>query len=100
MKKVKDICIQCPRCSAQYLPSEIFIFSNKQTAIKDDDTHQIIEYPDMSDEMIENYTCDFCNTTFTVKASMTFQTSVNPIFDVNNNHITKLSKSVLKMSEV
>ena len=72
--------IKCPHCSAQYLPVEIFMpgafLGRPEDLVKDSfgkiiyEDYQIGKEPDM----IERYTCDYCDKPFVVEASITYKT--------------------------
>lgn len=71
--------IRCPSCGMEYLPAEIFVpdaFFGKPDIIKRDTQGSISEYAGKGMDVEEHYTCDKCNTTFNIKAEVTFNSYV------------------------
>jgi uncharacterized OB-fold protein len=67
MKKNKTPKIICPRCGTQYLPCEIYLpdhFLGKATMIEKDCYGKVLDYYGNSMDLVEQYKCDKCNTTF------------------------------------
>lgn len=82
--------IKCPYCGAEYLPSEIFmpedLLDKTYTIHKTKDG--IIEFAEGDDaELIESYTCDYCNKEFKVYANIEYN-SIEDSFE--EDYITKL----------
>lgn len=73
--------ITCKHCGAQYLPGEIYMpgaFIGKPEDIVKDSLGRIL-YEDYQannePDMVEHYTCDFCNKPFIIEATLTYKTS-------------------------
>ena len=72
--------IKCPHCGAQYLPGEIYmpgaLIGQPDDLVKD--SLGKILYEDYEEgsapEMIEHYTCDYCNKPFVIEATVTYKT--------------------------
>lgn len=72
--------IICPKCGYEYTISEIFIpqyLLGKPRNIIRDDLGRIEVYDGIEQDLTEEYTCDKCNTTFNVNATITFETTIN-----------------------
>ena len=71
--------ISCPHCGAQYLPAEIYmpgaILGRPDDLVKD--ALGKIIYEDYKEgqepDMIEHFTCEFCNKPFVVEATITYK---------------------------
>lgn len=76
----KTFLITCPHCGAQYLPGEIYLpgtLIGQPTEVIKDSFGKIL-YEDYFDgaqepDMIEHYTCDYCNRPFVVEATVTYR---------------------------
>lgn len=102
MKKYKTPKIICPCCGAQYLPCEIYLpnpFLGKTKLIEKDIYGKILDYYGDSMDLYEQYKCDKCNTTFSVKATVTFSTKVMDEVDFEKPYVTQLKKQKLILAE-
>ena len=102
MKPRKFEVIECPRCGRQYLPAEIFIpkvFFGKPRDIVRDVYGKILEYEDTSLDSTESYTCDKCNTTFEVKAKISFFTDTNKSSNMDDDYISSVKVSSLFLND-
>lgn len=82
MKKVYTV-IKCPNCGAEYLPAEIYspnYFLGKPSNIAKHNGKIVSFYGETMD-LKETYTCDDCDTKFTVRASVLFNTSIEEDFE-------------------
>lgn len=89
--------ITCKHCGAQYLPGEIYMpgaFIGKPEDIVKDSLGRILyeDYQvDNEPDMIEHYTCDFCNKPFIIEATITYKTSVEaPERDFTTEYVSLL----------
>ena len=71
--------IRCPKCKAEYLAGEIFLPSDHIGKIKNvikDPLNKIL-YADYEEDYAPNspeeFTCEFCNTSFIVETSTTYK---------------------------
>lgn len=72
--------IKCPHCNSEYLPGEIYYpgaLIGQPDDIVRDSLGKII-YEDYSEEtlepnMIEHFTCEYCNKPFIVEATVTYK---------------------------
>ena len=72
--------IKCPHCNAQYLAAEIFMpgamLGRPEDLVKD--ALGKIIYEDYEEgnapEMIEHFTCEFCEKPFVIEATVTYKT--------------------------
>jgi len=82
---MKRTIIKCPHCGAEYLAGEIFLpnsFVGQPTNIIKGRDNNILSYEGSDMDLEEQYQCDFCNTKFKVKATITFKTDeYKDIFD-------------------
>ncbi len=93
---MKKTVITCPCCGAEYLAQEIYIpssFFGKASRIeKDECTHQIIDVYGSDLDLEEKYTCDFCNTPFTITAKISFNTKEDVKRNFQEDYVTRISK--------
>ena len=71
--------IKCPECGTEYLPAEIFVpnaFFGKPNIIKRDTEGNILDYSGKGLDTEECFTCDKCNSTFNVKATISFDSYI------------------------
>ena len=94
--------IRCPRCGAEYLPSEVMYPESvlgRETSVGKDDRGHIVftdgEKPSMKDE----YTCDYCGCTFEVTAEVTYSSSVKESHDFSKPYETKLHGDRMTLKE-
>lgn len=77
----KSPVIRCPHCGAEYLPGEIYmpgsLIGQPDEVIRDtfgkiiyEDYYKKISEPDM----IEHFTCEYCNKPFVSEATVTYKT--------------------------
>ena len=79
MKKNTTPKIICPRCGRQYLPGEIYVpnaFVGQPKFVERDVYGKILDSYNGNMCLKETYTCDKCDTTFTIKATVKFDTEV------------------------
>ena len=86
--------ITCPHCGMEYLPEEIFyrqdMYGNLSHIAKDVDG-KILRYDGVSAPMLETYTCDKCNTKFSVQGFL--RCKVTPI------NTTFLEETIIRRSK-
>ena len=84
--------IICPKCKAEYLPSEIFVpksfFGNPTYIEKTEDGKLLTALGNIGDTK-EKYTCDYCNCTFTIDAVTTYKTKILVDEDFSTEYVTK-----------
>lgn len=88
---MKKQIIHCPYCNAEYLPGEIFIpkhFLGQPTYVDRDYTGKIVEAEGLEQCLVEEYTCDKCNSTFRVKATINYLTE--QLFENKSTYTQKL----------
>lgn len=78
MKNIKII--KCPHCGAEYLPEEIFypdsVFNKKLNIIKDEEG-KIVDYDAINSfNLVEEFECEYCGSTFEVEGKVTFSTKL------------------------
>ena len=87
--------IKCPHCSAQYLPGEIYmpgsLIGQPEDLVKD--SLGKILYEDYSEgkepEMVEHFTCEYCNKPFIIEATVTYKTMVEePENDFSQQYVS------------
>ena len=101
MREKLDI-ITCPCCGAEYLPAEIFLpnsFLGKPKIIDKDSSGKLIYYNGSNMNLVEYYTCDYCNKTFRVDAKIQFNTTFNSNVDFDEEYSTPLKKKRLFLLE-
>lgn len=99
---VKKSIIHCPNCNAEYLPAEIYIpnsFMGKPSKVLRFNDGSIDDFFGKDMDLNEQYTCDFCDTKFYVKAFVKFNTFMNKQEDFSQETTTKLHKAKLFLSE-
>lgn len=85
--------ITCPKCGAEYLPSEIYIpnaFFGKPDFIKRDIDGHICDIIGSTLDTEESYCCDSCNTTFKVTAKISFSAQIDERADFDSDYETAL----------
>ena len=86
---MKKLTIRCPKCDMEYLPSEIFIpkqfFGTPEYIYRDNDRN-IIDIIGTTMDTTETYTCDHCNTTFTINCKLSFNTHFEDSLDFNTDY--------------
>ena len=98
----KTITIECPYCHMQYLPSEIYLpnsFFGKPQYIEKDYSGKIIDYCGKDMDLTEVYTCDKCNTQFSIKAKIFFETAKFTKHNINDQYVVQLKKKQLMLDE-
>ena len=98
----RDNLIRCPHCGAEYLPAEIFYpkyFLGMPKNIEKSATGIINFYDGTNMCLCEEYMCDKCNTTFMVKASVSFNVKKVEGKSFNGDYKTKLKKTEFTLSE-
>lgn len=73
----KEIIITCPHCGMEYLPSELYMpkdFFGNPGEIYKTPSGNLEAYEGNSMNLVEEYTCDNCGTTFEVEADIKFRT--------------------------
>ena len=72
-----NLLIKCPYCGREYLPCEIFypddLLGNASDIVKDENG-KILSYEGTNMNLKEEYTCDWCNKSFTVELFVTNKT--------------------------
>ena len=73
--------IKCTHCGAEYLPGEIYmpgsLIGQPDELVKDSLGRIIYEdysTPEREPEMIEHFTCEYCNKPFIIEAVVTYKT--------------------------
>lgn len=90
--------IQCPKCGREYLPAEIYYpkhFFGKPKDIIRDVYDRILDYDDTSMDLLEEYTCDKCNTNFQVRAKLTFVVDETKLGDMESEYVAPLPTNSL-----
>ena len=94
----KSALIKCPHCKAEYLPAEIYM-PNSLTGQPDDlvkDSLGRIIYedygtPDREPELVEHFTCEYCNKPFIVEATISYKTMAEaPEKDFTTSYVSLL----------
>ena len=94
--------IICPKCGTQYLPGEIYLpesFLGQPNQIIKNCYGEILDYYGGSMNLSETYQCDKCDTVFSVKATVQFNTSVKDELNIKTPYKTKFSKEKLILPE-
>lgn len=75
----KLVIIKCPCCGAEYLPEEIFypdsVFNKNLKVIRDEEGKIVFTNED-SFCLEEEFECEHCGSSFTVKGKASFQTDL------------------------
>lgn len=85
--------ITCPKCGAEYLPSEIYVpnaFFGRPEIIKRDVDGHISDFIGSTLDVEESYCCDCCNTTFKVTAKISFTTQIDDKADFEHEYQSAL----------
>ena len=86
--------IKCPKCGAEYTPSEIYIpneFFSKEKVLKDSDNKIVSSNKLLNTE--EEYICDNCGTNFLVMAKVSFETDVTESNDnFDDEYVSVINK--------
>ena len=93
----KSPVIRCPHCGAEYLPGEIYIpgtmLGYPEDVVRDSmgrllyEDYQVGKEPDM----IERFTCDYCEKPFIVEATITYKTrEEEPEKDFSTQYVSLL----------
>ena len=86
--------IKCIHCGAQYLPSEIYMpgaFLGQPEDLVKDALGKIIYEDGQAPDMIEHYTCDYCDKPFVVEATVTYKSMAEePEKDFQNQYVSLL----------
>ncbi len=102
MKPRKFELIECPKCGREYLPAEIFVpraFFGKPEDIVRDVYGRILDYEGTSVDLQETYTCDKCNSTFTIKSKMHFDTETTRLDNFDEDYTSPLHRNTLFLDE-
>ena len=90
---INRIKITCPRCGAEYLPSELFIpkfVFGKPTDIERTDTGKLLWCDGQDMDLQETYKCDYCNKPFEIKAIIKFESYIDDRKDFTSDYSTSL----------
>jgi len=94
--------IECPHCRRQYTIQEIYMpnyLLGKATEVIRNDDGVIETFEGIEQDLVEQFTCEECNTTFKVKANITFETSVIEEESFDNDYSTTIYKDRIKLEE-
>ena len=94
--------IKCPKCGREYHPSEIFYpnsFLGRATDVARDNDGNILFFTGDDMCLNEEYTCDNCNTTFKVIASVDFKTSIDNEHSFDEEYSTPLYENRISLKE-
>lgn len=93
-KKTNSI-IRCVHCGAQYLPGEIYmpgaLIGQPDDVVKDSMGRLLYEdYQEGKEpDMIEHFTCEYCNKPFIVEATVTYRTMAEePEKDFSSQYVS------------
>ena len=93
-KKTNSI-IRCVHCGAQYLPGEVYIpgalIGQPDDVVKDSMGRLLYEdYQEGKEpDMIEHFTCEYCNKPFIVEATVTYRTMAEePEKDFSSQYVS------------
>ena len=93
----KTSVIKCPHCGAQYLPGEIYLpgslIGQPDDLVKDSLGKIIYEdyRPNREPDMIEHFTCEYCDKPFIVEATVTYKSMTEePERDFQNQYVSLL----------
>ena len=98
----REIFIKCPHCGAEYLPAEIFYPNSllgKPADIEKTATGTIDCYNGSNMNLVEEYMCDNCDTTFAVRAQVNFFTRIIEEKSFEKNYKTKIKKEKFTLDE-
>lgn len=89
--------IKCPHCGAQYLPGEVYmpgsLIGQPEDLVKDSLGKIIYEdyQPSKEPDMIEHFTCEYCDKPFIVEATITYKTMTEePEKDFSTQYVSLL----------
>ena len=94
----KTSLIRCPHCGSEYLPGEVYmpgsLIGQPDDIVRDSLGKLIYEdydSPDREPNMIEHFTCEYCNKPFIVEATVTYKTREEaPERDFSTNYVSLL----------
>lgn len=94
----KSALVKCPHCGAEYLPGEIYIpgsiVGQPDEVVKDSLGKIIYEdyyTQEREPDMIEHFTCEYCNRPFIIEAVVTYKTREEaPESDFKNQYVSLL----------
>jgi hypothetical protein len=93
----KTSIIRCPYCGSEYLPGEIYLpgslIGQPDDIVKDSLGKIIYEdyLEDRKPDMVEHFTCDYCEKPFIIEASVTYKTREElPENDFTTNYVSLL----------
>ena len=98
----KEILIRCPHCGTEYLPAEIFYpnhFLGKPSNIEKTSCGKVEFYDGQNMNLLEEYLCDKCNTTFAVRAQVTFSSRIIEEKSFSKPYKTKIKKEKFTLEE-
>lgn len=99
----KTSTIKCPNCEAEYLPGEIFLpkyFLGQPTNIEKDIEGKILWHDGIDQDTTEKFTCTKCDTTFSVKANISYDTNYNVELDARVDYTSKKYGERLHLKEI
>lgn len=102
MKKKINFIIPCPYCGAEYLPGEIFLpktFLGEPKHIDRDDNGKIVSFVGTNMNTYESYTCDFCGTTFKIKATVNMVSRPDVKHDFSRPYKVSLEEEEILLEE-
>jgi hypothetical protein len=90
--------IKCPNCGAEYLPGEIYmpgaIIGQPDDIVKDSLGRLLYEdysSKDKEPNMIEHFTCEYCEKPFIIEATITYKTKQElPENDFSTKYVSLL----------
>ena len=94
--------IVCPCCGCEYTAQEIFLpnyLLGRAHNIVRDDNGKIEMYEGIEQDLEEEFTCDRCNNTFKVKASLSFETEELPTKSMSNEYVSTIFEDRISLSE-
>jgi hypothetical protein len=92
----KSALVKCPHCGAEYLPGEVYmpgsLVGQPDEVVKDSLGKIIYEdyyTPECEPDMIEHFTCEYCDKPFIVEAIVTYKTREEaPEVDFKNQYVS------------
>lgn len=94
--------IECPNCKCQYAIQEIYhpdyLLGRPKNIIRDENG-QVELFEGTEQDLVEEYTCDKCNTTFKIKADIKFETEILSTKSYDDSYVSKIYKDRINLTE-
>lgn len=82
----------CPNCETEYLPGEVFLpkqFLGQPKEVERDITGKVIYNDGIDQDLEEDFVCVKCGKQFHIKASITYETSIDKKKDMTEDYVSE-----------